>query len=719
MKQAKLFLVLISMLAHAQFEGSFNSRFLPNKLQLFNIKDSPYYENLSLDKIQDDGTFFADSKLPIVSRLIGSTISTSNGGLRFFTNGYHIWDSTQNVIRNGLVYDSNIVRPSRHLFIQNAVEFKTFVPLEEYGQEKYFFIQLATEYNSTELDPTKPSINLHKAKLYYNLIERKENAWEVTKKNIPFFEFDDMSYNIYGISRAFLIKATDGVSSWLIVRNSLLDAYYVFKINSCGIHLTHTFYVKDMLGKDYDSLSVMTNDNNVYFKLYPHGLLTEVRSYNQKLNYSLYYRFNQTTGVVTYEKLFDNNVVYLQRYFSVLENPSNSRPFINKNDVLIFFKYLDFFQNSRDTLYVNLSNTKDVLSENKIDKILKINLSKKIELWKEEFFTRENFMFLHNSLNGGNFSYFYFNSLYYVTFSLKNTNSTIDNINDINLNLYFGNNNPFDVMNFSSHVFFSQELQNQTYYAEGWVTPNLKKWPRISLAGKCTGLEGELRINDSLKADSIKVWHNSQLVSKLVGDNQQVGPDTIKLPQVTNGAQMIKFEVYVNCAKIELDTLINLTGLSQGPEPPEIPGSMEVLICQPPNDEVRLPNPNIASGQTYHWMYMSDTLSPEIVEGEGEYFLHTSNTCGTHVKKMNVFIDSLFVPNIITPNDDGLNDRLLIRPEYIQGELKVFNRWGSLVLNEKKYGHSWHGENVDSGHFFLLYKANEKCTVKNWLQIIK
>jgi gliding motility-associated-like protein len=54
----------------------------------------------------------------------------------------------------------------------------------------------------------------------------------------------------------------------------------------------------------------------------------------------------------------------------------------------------------------------------------------------------------------------------------------------------------------------------------------------------------------------------------------------------------------------------------------------------------------------------------------------------------------LFIPNVITPNNDGFNDFWHI--ENIQffpsNKLVILNRWGDLVYESLYYNNDWNGE---------------------------
>ena len=58
------------------------------------------------------------------------------------------------------------------------------------------------------------------------------------------------------------------------------------------------------------------------------------------------------------------------------------------------------------------------------------------------------------------------------------------------------------------------------------------------------------------------------------------------------------------------------------------------------------------------------------------------------------------IPQFISPNGDGKNDRLVIPgiEEFPRNVLKVYSRWGNFVSEKKEYYSSWDGTtNVNQG----------------------
>lgn len=64
---------------------------------------------------------------------------------------------------------------------------------------------------------------------------------------------------------------------------------------------------------------------------------------------------------------------------------------------------------------------------------------------------------------------------------------------------------------------------------------------------------------------------------------------------------------------------------------------------------------------------------------------------------------NLIIPNVFTPNGDGINDFLVFENlEFFQNELKVFNRWGREVFSQTNYQNDWDGDDLNAGTYFYV-----------------
>jgi len=76
--------------------------------------------------------------------------------------------------------------------------------------------------------------------------------------------------------------------------------------------------------------------------------------------------------------------------------------------------------------------------------------------------------------------------------------------------------------------------------------------------------------------------------------------------------------------------------------------------------------------------------------------------------------EDCFAPNVITPNNDGMNDLLRIPcvASDPKSQLKVFNRWGDLVYETDSYRNDWggtyNGNPLPNGTYFYLLQMDTK-----------
>ncbi|WP_158267613.1 SBBP repeat-containing protein [Adhaeribacter arboris] len=75
------------------------------------------------------------------------------------------------------------------------------------------------------------------------------------------------------------------------------------------------------------------------------------------------------------------------------------------------------------------------------------------------------------------------------------------------------------------------------------------------------------------------------------------------------------------------------------------------------------------------------------------------------------------IPNIITPNGDGLNDTFALVLSCQQVELKVYDRWGKLVYEQTDYQNTWNGANLAEGTYFYQLHSSKGQSWKGWVEI--
>jgi gliding motility-associated-like protein len=79
-------------------------------------------------------------------------------------------------------------------------------------------------------------------------------------------------------------------------------------------------------------------------------------------------------------------------------------------------------------------------------------------------------------------------------------------------------------------------------------------------------------------------------------------------------------------------------------------------------------------------------------------------------------ICNIDIPNIITPNSDGVNDifKIMIKdsdePFYINfpnSKLIIFNRWGNKIYESNNYKNEWNGNNAADGIYYWTLNLND------------
>ena len=93
---------------------------------------------------------------------------------------------------------------------------------------------------------------------------------------------------------------------------------------------------------------------------------------------------------------------------------------------------------------------------------------------------------------------------------------------------------------------------------------------------------------------------------------------------------------------------------------------------------------------------------------------HCLDQCSESVVRMSIGADANCVaPDIITPNNDGLNDSFIVPclSNYEGSNLCVYNRWGDEIFHSEDYKNDWEGtykgDDLPVGTYFYVLKVND------------
>ncbi len=123
--------------------------------------------------------------------------------------------------------------------------------------------------------------------------------------------------------------------------------------------------------------------------------------------------------------------------------------------------------------------------------------------------------------------------------------------------------------------------------------------------------------------------------------------------------------------------------------------------------------------ETYLWSNNSTDTSITVTT-PGLYTVAVGNFCGTVTDAIMIDFkdcaDMIFVPNVFTPNGDGLNDELKAKAYFRidSFELRIYNRWGQQIFVSPSLNIGWNGtmnnQKAPPGQYVwtLVYKRNDK-----------
>lgn len=166
---------------------------------------------------------------------------------------------------------------------------------------------------------------------------------------------------------------------------------------------------------------------------------------------------------------------------------------------------------------------------------------------------------------------------------------------------------------------------------------------------------------------------------------------------------------------------------------PIVNAGPDLFILQGGNDTI---NAIVtATNPTYLWtpntyFLSSNTISMPIVKGVEDitYTLEVTGR-GNCIATDEVFIKVLKgpeIPNIFSPNGDGVHDKWIIKylDTYPGGTVEIFNRYGQLIFRSVGYGVPWdgtvNGKPVPVGtYYYIVNPKNGREIMSGYVDVIR
>lgn len=111
-----------------------------------------------------------------------------------------------------------------------------------------------------------------------------------------------------------------------------------------------------------------------------------------------------------------------------------------------------------------------------------------------------------------------------------------------------------------------------------------------------------------------------------------------------------------------------------------------------------------------------------IIDEPGIYWAVQENKCFSVSDTVVVMLREIFIPNIFTPNGDGLNDTFQINEIHSRDvwTIDVYNRYGDLVFQDLNYKNTWSGSSMAEGiYYYHLTHNNTGRTYTGWVHLLR
>ncbi|MDX5443175.1 MAG: gliding motility-associated C-terminal domain-containing protein, partial [Hymenobacteraceae bacterium] len=138
---------------------------------------------------------------------------------------------------------------------------------------------------------------------------------------------------------------------------------------------------------------------------------------------------------------------------------------------------------------------------------------------------------------------------------------------------------------------------------------------------------------------------------------------------------------------------------------------------------------NTTSGaKSFYWDFGDGTYSTEqspqhTYVNEGTYkvivLVDFGNGCVKEREIGTYHVVPLQLPNIFTPNNDGINDLFEVNLNCPPLKFKVFNRWGAKVFEDNNYQNKWNGDELADGVYYYHFTNQLGQTWKGWFEIVR
>ena len=134
----------------------------------------------------------------------------------------------------------------------------------------------------------------------------------------------------------------------------------------------------------------------------------------------------------------------------------------------------------------------------------------------------------------------------------------------------------------------------------------------------------------------------------------------------------------------------------------------------------------LAPNATYRWDFGDGSPSSDLATLTHRYALPGTyritltaryDNCEVLTGFAPIEVGEVFVPNIITPNRDSLNDTFRPRFSCRPASLEVYSRWGQRVFQTDDYHNNWDAQGLPDGIYYYLLRDADDRRMKGWVEV--
>jgi gliding motility-associated-like protein len=198
------------------------------------------------------------------------------------------------------------------------------------------------------------------------------------------------------------------------------------------------------------------------------------------------------------------------------------------------------------------------------------------------------------------------------------------------------------------------------------------------------------------------------------------GETTRQIAVSSAGRYSLQLSSQGNCTSNQFVDILSLP-------PVVLPALNDTVICTIASETLRINAP--PGFATYSWNGVTSSNAYLDVNATGSYTLQvfTADGCSaTTTFNVTPWCKELIIPNVFSPNNDGVNDYWRIGgiEDDNNARIQLFNRYGARLVDFKGNGFAWDGryKGVDlpvGTYYYIIKTKNEKDVLKGAVTIIR